>query len=58
MNESQELIPPPAVVRERLARNVREGRLLQSLLRLSLRAAQDRRQEQPAWPAGREDPDR
>jgi hypothetical protein len=44
MSEQQVLIPPPPVVRERLASNVREGRLLRSLLRLSLRAAEERRQ--------------
>ena len=41
MNDSQDLIPPPPVVRGRLARNIRERRLLQSLLRLSVRAAQE-----------------
>lgn len=35
------LIPPPAVVRDRLARNLRENRLLRSLLRLSERAAEE-----------------
>jgi hypothetical protein len=34
-------IPPPPVVRRRLARNIRERRLLQSLLRLSIRASQE-----------------
>jgi hypothetical protein len=34
-------IPRPPVVRRRLARNIRERRLLQSLLRLSIRAAQE-----------------
>lgn len=36
------LIPPPRIVRERLANNLREGRLLRSLLRLSRRAAEER----------------
>jgi hypothetical protein len=44
MSEPQVLIPPPPVVRERLAHNIREGRLLRSLLRLSLRAAEERRE--------------
>jgi len=35
-------IPPPPVVRDRLARNIREGRLLRALLRLSVRAAEER----------------
>lgn len=43
MNEN-ELIPPPKVVRDRLARNLREGDLLRKLLRLSERAAEDRRE--------------
>ncbi len=37
------LIPPPALVRVELARAVRETQQLRSLLRLSLRAAEDRR---------------
>lgn len=37
-------IPEPPVIRQMLARNVREARLLRSLLRLSVRAAEDRRQ--------------
>lgn len=36
------LIPPPCVVRAELARNVREGRRLRSLLRLSVKAEEDR----------------
>jgi hypothetical protein len=39
------LIPPPAAVREQLARNLRENRLLRSLLRLSERAAEDRHRD-------------
>jgi hypothetical protein len=35
------LIPPPPVVREHLARNLRENRLLRSLLRVSERAAEE-----------------
>jgi hypothetical protein len=42
MSEAQTLIPPPPVVRERLARHIEEGRLLRSLLRLSIRAAEVR----------------
>jgi hypothetical protein len=34
------LIPPPAVVRERLARNYREADVLRRLLKLSLAAAE------------------
>lgn len=51
MSETQALIPPPAVVREKLSQNVREGYLLRSLLRVSIRAAEERhRGEQPAPP--------
>jgi hypothetical protein len=39
MSDVEVLIPPPALVRERLARNVREARLLRSLLRLSVQSA-------------------
>jgi hypothetical protein len=42
MSESQALIPPPAVVRQKLARTVREAAVLRSLLRLSVRVAEDR----------------
>jgi hypothetical protein len=41
------LIPPPSAVREHLARNLRENRLLRSLLKVSERAAEERRREQP-----------
>lgn len=36
------LIPPPDAVRECLARNLRENRLLRALLRVSERAAEER----------------
>jgi hypothetical protein len=42
MSPDQALIPPPPVVRERLAENIREGRILRALLRLSVRVAQER----------------
>jgi hypothetical protein len=35
-----DIIPRPAVIRERLARNIRERRMLESLLKISLRAAE------------------
>lgn len=41
------LIPPPRIVRERLAKNLRESRLLRSLLRLSRRAAEERADADP-----------
>jgi hypothetical protein len=47
LNEQTELIPPPPIVRDRLARNIRERRLLRALLRLSIRAAEERRQQSP-----------
>jgi hypothetical protein len=49
MNTPVELIPPPPVVRETLARHIRQGRLLRALLRLSVRAAEERR-SQPGKP--------
>lgn len=48
MSDAEVLIPPPALVRERLAKNVREARMLRSLLRLSVRISEDRhRDRQP-----------
>jgi hypothetical protein len=38
MQDIEKMIPDPVVVRERLARNLEEGRMLRSLLRLSVRA--------------------
>ena len=45
MSSEQALIPPPPVVRARLAEHNREGRLLRALYRLSVRAAQEQQQE-------------
>lgn len=51
MSEAEALIPPPGVVRERLAKSVREAQLLRSLLRVSVRAAEERyRNERPTAP--------
>jgi len=50
MDDCRELIPPPPVVRDRLAENIRERRLLRSLLRLAIQAAEQRRQEPPFPP--------
>ena len=48
-----ELIPAPSVVRERLARNHREARLLRSLLKLSYKAVQSRDEHERAYlPSG------
>ena len=41
MQEPDEIIPRPPVVRERLAQSLREARLLRRLLRLSVEAAQE-----------------
>jgi len=41
MSTYHELIPRPPIVRESLARHIREGRLLRSLLRLAVRAAEE-----------------
>jgi hypothetical protein len=46
MSETQQLIPEPAIVRERISQNVREGYLLRSLLRVSIRAAEERHRDQ------------
>lgn len=57
MSEPEALVPPPPVVRESLARNIRERRLLRSLLRLSVRVAEECRagRQNPRQPAdGRE----
>jgi hypothetical protein len=45
MSDDEKLIPPPPVVRERRARHIREGRLLRSLYRLSIRAAEERHRQ-------------
>ncbi len=42
MSANDELIPPPPVVRERLAACLRQTSLLRRLLRLSVRAAEER----------------
>jgi len=42
MQETDDIIPRPPVVRERLARSLREARLLRRLLRLSVAAAEER----------------
>jgi hypothetical protein len=38
--QGEQMIPHPSVVRERLARNLREGRILRTLLTLSVRAVE------------------
>ena len=48
MSTREELIPRPPVVRERLARSLRETRLLKRLLRLSVEAAEERYHQPPA----------
>jgi hypothetical protein len=45
MSEHEKLIPPPPLLRDHLARNLRERRYLRALLRLSVKAAEDRRHE-------------
>jgi hypothetical protein len=51
MATRNELIPPPPIVREELAAHLRKGRILRSLLRLSVRAAEERhRQAQEPQP--------
>jgi hypothetical protein len=48
MTATEDLIPRPTVVRDRLAHSLRETRLLKRLLRLSVAAAQDRQHQTPA----------
>jgi hypothetical protein len=48
MQVCNEVIPRPSVVREQLARSLREARLLRRLLRLSVEAAQERHQQAAA----------
>lgn len=45
MKTPSDLIPPAPTIREQLARNLRERRLLRSLLHLSIRAAEERQHE-------------
>ena len=58
MPENEPIIPPPPVVRDRLARSLREARLLRRQLRLSVAAAQEKAAETAPEPrqtaAGRE----
>lgn len=42
MSVNEELIPPPPVLREKLAQHIREGRTLRALLRISECAAEER----------------
>jgi hypothetical protein len=53
-NLSQQ-IPPPGIVRERLAENLREARFLRSLLRVSERAAAVQQNRQTVRNAGDND---
>jgi hypothetical protein len=50
MSACDELIPPPPLVRERLAASLRQTNLLRRLLRLSVRAAEERQRRIPAPP--------
>jgi hypothetical protein len=50
MSKCDELIPAPPVVREELAASLRQTNLLRRLLRLSVRAAEER-QRQTVAPA-------
>jgi hypothetical protein len=45
MSTHKDLIPPPPVLREKLAQHAREGRLLRALLRLSESAAELRHRQ-------------
>ena len=50
MSEPERLIPSPPVLRERLARCIREERLLRALLRLSMQAAAEEQIQAPRSP--------
>jgi len=50
MSEQETIIPPPPLVRDRLARSLREARLLRRLLRLSVAAAEERHRETASKP--------
>jgi hypothetical protein len=52
---TENLIPPPPVVRAKLAENVREGRLLRSLLKVAVKAAEGRHQAAREWPTPGQD---
>ncbi len=45
MQTFPELIPPPPVVRQRIADHIREGRLLRAQLRVSIQAAEERHRQ-------------
>jgi hypothetical protein len=51
MQPSEELIPRPPIVRERLAQSLRETRRLKRLLRLSVEAAEERHPQLDPIPA-------
>ena len=55
MQELEELIPPPPVVRDRLAACLRQTNLLRRLLRLSVRVAEElhRQRAEPRSEAAR-----
>jgi hypothetical protein len=48
MQTFPELIPPPPIVRQRLADHIREGRLLRALLKVSIQAAEERHRKATA----------
>ncbi|MGO9598365.1 MAG: hypothetical protein ACLP7Q_10280 [Isosphaeraceae bacterium] len=50
MKTSNDLIPRPPVVREMLARAIREARLLRRQLRVSVAAAEERHREAALQP--------
>jgi hypothetical protein len=58
MSDTRPLIPPPREIRERLASNIREQRLLRALLRLSERAAAEERPVRFPFPTSNENKDR
>ena len=46
MKNVESLVPPPPVIRHKLADNIRERRILKSLLKLALKADEDRHESE------------
>ena len=57
MSEVEALVPPPAIIRERLSRNIREARLLRAILRRSsVLVAEERHRDKQSDGAGADAP--
>jgi hypothetical protein len=58
MDTHADIIPPPPVVRERLAASLRQSSLLRRQLRLSVTAAIEKNRENTSEPRQKADPGR